>query len=77
MYVAVHILCRPYSGDDGTVEIKIRDAVMKLSVLVTRSADGYPVMHTTKCVVILPSLSIDLHGSSRLHYSTFNFVLKL
>ena len=47
---------------------------MKLSFLVTKTADGYPVIHTTKCDVILPSLSVDLHGSRRLNANTCIFM---
>ena len=74
-YVRMYFLCRPYFGDYGRVEIKERNAAIKLSFLVTKSANGHPVIQTTKCNVVLPSLSVDLHGSRFIKMFMFIIVM--
>lgn len=47
------------------MDIKIKNAGTKLTVLVTKSVDGHPVIKITNCEVNLHSLSIDIHGKAR------------
>ena len=56
------------------MDINIWDAAIHLQFLITKSADGHPVMKTTKCDIILPSLSVDLCGSARF-VNMFNLIL--
>ena len=57
-------LYRPHIGHHGRAEIKVKHSALKLTALVTRKADGHPVMKVTNCEVDL-HLSIKVHGSGR------------
>ena len=63
-------LYRPHIGHSGRVEIKIKNSAIKLTVMVTKSADGHPVMKATNCEVDL-HLSIHIHGSGRFVNTVF------
>ena len=57
-------------GPKGKLEIKIKNSAIKLTVLITRSADGHPVMKATNCEVDL-HLSVHPHGYKRLVHNMF------
>ena len=74
LYVYMYV-CRPHFGDHGGIDIKIRDAAIQLHFLITKSADGHPVILSTECDVILPSLSVDLCGSTRFICNMLSLIL--
>ena len=53
---------RPHVSEHGKVEIGIKNAIIKLTVMITKSVDGHPVVNIANCEVNIPSLSIDMHG---------------
>ena len=69
-YAVQIYLFRPHIGHHGRVEIKIKNSAIKLTVMVTKSADGHPIMKATNCEVDL-HLSIHVHGSGRCFYNVF------
>ena len=64
--------CRPRLSHHGRVEMKIKNSAIKLTLLVTKSTDGHPVMKATNCEVDL-HLSIHVHGKGRYIHNSMCF----
>ena len=62
------LLYRVRVSDHGRVEIQIKHAAIEMTVMVTKSMNGHPVMKPAKCEANVPSLSIELHGGARFIY---------